>query len=66
MDRQEIAAAIRTAHVIIDSSLPIKADMSMQDSTALRVAAFKVVLTRLLDDADDAELVSRYRPKEDS
>ena len=66
MTNQEIAAAIRTTHVIIDSSLPIRADMSMQDSTALRVAAFKVVLTRLLDDADDAELVSRYRPKEDS
>jgi hypothetical protein len=66
VDRQEIAAAIRTTHVIIDSSLPIKMDMSMQDSTALRVAAFSIVLQKLIDDSAEQELAERYRQREDS
>jgi hypothetical protein len=66
MDRQEIAAAIRTTHVIIDSSLPVKMDMSMQDSTALRVAAFSIVLQKLIDDSAEQELAERYRQREDS
>jgi hypothetical protein len=51
MERQKIVVAIRMAHAVVDESIPFAPNMAQQDVTALRQAAFTIVLNRLLDEA---------------